>query len=119
MKKTLSFIIAVVMLMQMFAFSVSAAAPSRVYWSNEQPGEIKFTMISGVKKYRLNLYKNNAKICSTTHSYGDWESDEGYHNFLEEICENGSGTYKVEVGAYGGNEFTMSNNYVCNWRRAL
>lgn len=114
MKKTLSFIIAVVMLMQMFAFSVSAAAPARVYWSNEYPGEIKFTMISGVKKYRLNLYKNNAKVCSTTHSFSEWENDEGHHNFLDEICENGSGTYKVEVGAYGGNEFTMSNNYVYN-----
>ena len=114
MKKALSFIIAVIMLMQLFAFAVSAAAPARVYWSDEMPGEIKFTMVSGVKKYRLNLYKNNAKVCSTTHSFGEWENDEGHHNFLDEICENGSGTYRVEVGADGSSEFTSSGNYVYN-----
>ena len=94
MKKLLSVLIAALMLMQMFTFTVSAAsAPSKVYWSEEYPGQINFTMVSGVTKYRIKLYKNNTVVVNTSHSFGDWDSAEGVHHFLEEIYENGNGTY--------------------------
>lgn len=114
MKKLLSVLIAVLMLMQMFTFTVSAAsAPSKVYWSEEYPGQINFTMVSGVTKYRIKLYKNNTVVVNTSHSFGDWDSAEGVHHFLEEIYENRSGTYRAEVGPDdGSNNFTSSNNYV-------
>ncbi len=114
MKKFLSVLIAVLMLMQMFTFTVSAAsAPSKVYWSEEYPGQINFTMVSGVTKYRIKLYKNNTVVVNTSHSFGDWDSAEGVHHFLEEIYQNGSGTYRAEVGPDdGSNNFTSSNNYV-------
>lgn len=114
MKKFISVLIAVLMIMQIFAFSVSAApAPSRVYWTGERAGEIAFTMVSGVDEYAINLYKNNELIVDTTHSFGNYNNPEGYHQFVYEILDAGSGTYRAEVGPDDGSgNFTSSGNYV-------
>jgi hypothetical protein len=71
------------MLMQMFAFTVSAAAPAKVYWSKEFPGEIRFTIVPGVTDYIIKLYRNNVKIADGTHSYEDWNETEGMHHYLD------------------------------------
>ncbi len=85
-----------------------------VYWSEDLPGQLNFTMIDGVDRYRINLYRNDVLITETTHSYGsNWWQNEGYHQFLEEICENGSGTYRAEVAPDDGNDnYTVSEDYV-------
>lgn len=113
MKKLLSVLIAALMLMQMFTFTVSASAPSKVWWTGEYAGEVAFSLVSGVKEYHLKLYKNNVFVADATHSFGDYDNSTGYHQFVYEILENGSGTYRVEVGPDDGSgNYTSSGNYV-------
>ncbi|MBO5099544.1 MAG: bacterial Ig-like domain-containing protein, partial [Clostridia bacterium] len=114
MKKFLSILIVALMLMQMFTFSISAAsAPSKVWWTGEFAGEVAFSLVSGVREYHLKLYKNNVLVADTTHSFGDYDNSTGYHQFVYEILENGSGTYRVEVGPDDGSgNYTSSGNYV-------
>ena len=116
MKKALSFIIAVMMLMQMLTFTVSAAtAPATVCWTGEYPGEFMFTLVNGVDEYRINVYKDNRIIDEWTHHTDNYHEDELYLYLLEEILDNGSGTYRVEVGSSNGNgeyTFKSSENFV-------
>lgn len=85
-----------------------------VYWSDELPGQLNFTLADGVDQYRIKLYKNDALISEITHSYsGSWLNNEVNHRFLEEICKNGSGTYRAEVAPDDGKDnYTASGDYV-------
>ena len=114
MKKLLSVLITALMLMQMFTFTVFAAsAPSKVWWTGEFAGEVAFSLVSGVREYHLKLYKNNVLVADATHSFGDYDNSTGYHQFAYEIPENGSGTYRAEVGPDDGSgNYTSSGNYV-------
>lgn len=98
MKKILSMFIAVLMLMQMFAFSVSSEdTERRVYWTGEGPGEVTFTTIEGFNEYRVRLYKNGEFMEEIGHSLGDYELAEVRFCFLDAMPLYGSGTYRAEV----------------------
>lgn len=116
MKRFLSGLIAVLMLMQMFTFTVSAAsAPATVCWTGEYPGELMFTLVNGVDEYRIIVYKDNSIIDKWTHHTDNYYEDELYFYLLEEILGNGNGTYRVEVGSSNGNggyTFKSSENFV-------
>ena len=96
MKKFLSILITVLMLMQMFTFAVSSEEASMyAYWTGEGPGEIEFTTISGVKEYSIRLYRNENLVVDTSHNIGDYDITSVKLCFLDEITQNGSGTYRA------------------------
>ena len=98
MKKFLSILITILMLMQMFTFSVSSEeANLTAYWTGEGPGEIAFPTVEGMNYYEIKLYKDGKLVEETSHSIGNYVITELRHSFLDEIVENGKGVYKAEV----------------------
>ena len=99
MKRTLSIFLAVLMLMQMFTFSVlSEEASMYAYWTGKGPGEITFTTVEGLKRYEIKLYKNEKLVEETSHSLDEnSQNTEISHCFMDTIVKNGSGTYRAEV----------------------
>lgn len=98
MKKFLSILITILMLMQMLTFSVSSEeANLTAYWTGEGPGEIAFPTVEGMNYYEIKLYKDGKLVGETSHSTGNYVITELRHSFLDEIVENGKGVYKAEV----------------------
>lgn len=96
MKKALSFIIAVMMLMQMLTFTVSAASFS-VNWDSGHKGMIIFPRSQSEKvEYSLGIYKDSMYVEGYNFSY--WgNSSYGEYYLGPEIEKAGNGSYEVVV----------------------
>ncbi len=96
MKKALSFIIAVLMVMSLFTATASAAAFT-VTWDKSNIGEIAFTRQAAAEKYFIVLYKDSMPVHNVydVRYYGAGTSCSWY--FGEEMEMAGDGKYEAVV----------------------
>lgn len=112
--KITSFIISVIMLMQLMAVNVFAQALT-AYWGQDADdteyswltGEAVFWQRADITNFEFKLYKDNTEVYSNRIEEGSWGDETegdwlGESIFLPKFSEYGSGTYKFTVSSLTG-----------------